>query len=318
MESTERLNLNLSRTFSEKLGDTFKFIRLNAGVLLQTHLFISLPLIILSAGLLFLLFRDYFSLISTVDSGIFIDEVRFRRENYSWAIQNLLFPALAVLPVSANTLLVMNLYEKKKGEKVTFQEVWKQVPKQFTRVMLAKLVMLPIILFAQFPVLFPDDDGAKIFLALFFGIVGMIFYTLFSCVEMLILQHDYPIFKAMGRSSKIMNRFFWPTLGLHVVILIVYLFMTFAMEFPAMIIDTLEGISVLDMDMDGFWPIFSSALRAFSGIAGFLLFTIPAATVGINYFSIKEQTNRSNIMERIQSIGVVQQPEDIYAEDEQY
>lgn len=308
----------MSRTFSEKLGDTFKFIRLNAGILLQTHLFISLPIIILTAGLFFLLFPEYFSLISTVDSGIFIDEVRFRRENYSWVIQNILFPALAVLPVSANTLLVMHLYDKTPDRKLTFQDVWKEVPGQFTRLMLAKLVMLPIIIIAEFPVLFPEEDAAKIFLALFFGIIGMIFYTLFSCVEMLMLQHDYNVFKGMSRSSKIMGRFFWPTVGLNLVILIVYLFMTFAMEFPALIIDTLEGVSVLDMDMDGFWPIFSKALRAFSGIAGFLLFTIPAAAVGLNYFSIKEQTNRSNIMERIEAIGVAPKPEDIYSEDEQY
>lgn len=308
----------MSRNFSEKLGDTFKFIRLNAGVLLQTHLFISLPIIILTAGLFFVLFREYFSLISTIDSGIFIDEVTYRRENYSWVLQNILFPAMAVLPVSANTLLVMHLYDKHPDKKLTFQDVWKAAPRQLTRLMLAKLVMLPIILIAEFPVIFPEEDIAKIFLAVFFSIVGLIFYTLFSCVEMLMLQHDYTVFKAMGRSSKIMNRFFWPTLGLNLVILVVYLFMTFAMEFPALIIDTLEGVSVLDMDMDGFWPIFSQALRAFSGIAGFLLFTIPAATIGLNYFSIKEQTNRSNIMERIKSIGVAPKPEDIYTEDEQY
>ncbi len=308
----------MSRTFSEKLGDSFKFIRLNAGVLLQTHLFISLPIIILTAGLFFLLFREYFSLISTIDSGIFIDEVRYRREGYSWVLQNILFPAMAVLPVSANTLLVMHLHEKNPDRKLTFQDVWKAAPRQLTRLMLAKLVMLPIILFAEFPVLFPDEDVFKIILAIFFSGIGVIFYTLFSCVEMLMLQHDYNVFKAMGRSSKIMNRFFWSTLGLNFVILVVYLFMTFAMEFPALIIDTLEGISVLDMDMDGFWPIFSKALRAFSGIAGFLLFTIPATVIGLNYFSIKEQTNRSNIMERIQNIGVAPKVEDIYTEDEQY
>ncbi len=318
MESTERLNLNLSRTFSEKLGDTFKFIRLNAGVLVQTHLFISLPIIILTAGVLFLLFRDYFSLISTIDSGIFIDDVSYRRENYSWAMQNIFFPALAVLPVSANTLLIMHMYDQNQGKPVTFQQVWKEVPRQFTKLMLAKLVMLPIIMVSQTIVLLPDDVGAQIFLALFFGSISLIFYTLFSCVEMLILQHGYPIFKAIGRSSRIMNRFFWSTLGLNLVILIVYLFMTFAMEFPAMIIDTLQDISVLDLDMQGFWSWFAKALRAFSGIAGFLLFTIPAATVGLNYFSIKEQTNRSNIMDRIKSIGVAPAPEDIYAEDEQY
>lgn len=318
MASTDQLNLNLSRNFSEKMGDTFKFIRLNAGVLLQVHLFVSLPIIILFAGILFLLFNDYFSLISTIESGIFIDDVTHRTHNTTWILKNLIFPGLAVLPVGANTLLVMNLYEKGKGERVTFQQVSKVLPKQLTRLMLAKLFMLPIILLPELPSMFPNEDGAKIFLALFLGSAGLVFYSLFSCVEMLMLQHEYSVFKAIGRSVKIMQRFFWSTLALNLVILIVYLFMTFAMEFPAMILDTLEEVAVLDLNLEGFGAILSKALRAFSGIAGFFLFTIPAAAVGINYFSLKEQTNRSNIMERISNIGVKPDQKDIYAEDEQY
>jgi len=300
------------------MGDTFKFIRLNAGVLLQVHLFVSLPIIILFAGILFLLFNDYFSLISTIESGIFIDEITYRTQNTSWFLKNIIFPALAVLPVSANTLLVMHLHDKNTGDKVTFQQVSKLLPRQLTRLMLAKLVMLPIILIPEIPTLFPNEDGAKIFLALFLGSVGLVFYSLFSCVEMLMLQHGYSVFKAMGRSAKIMQRFFWATLALNLVILIVYLFMTFAMEFPALILDTIEEVAVVDLNLEGFGSIVSKALRAFSGVAGFLLFTIPAAAVGINYFSLKEQTNRSNIMERIGKIGERPTQKDIYAEDEQY
>lgn len=313
----EQLNLNKSRTFSQQVGDTFKFIRLNAGVLLRTHLFISLPIILLVAGAFFLIFNAYFSLLSTVNSGIFVDSVSASHDNTAWFVQNVLFPAFALLPVSANTILVVHLYEQNKDEKLSFDQIWEACRKWLPKLFLTKLIMLPLILGSLIPLLYIDSEPVRYISAFFLGIIGFIFYNLFTCVELLILQHDYTPFKAIRKSMKVMVRNFWLGLGLNLVALVIYLFMTFAMEFPAMILDTLENIAILDVDTGGVWLVAAAALRAFSGIAGYLIFMVPVVTTAILFFSIKEQNNRSNIMARIRSIGG-QEEEDIYQEDEQY
>lgn len=318
MAHTAKLNLNKNRTFGEKLGDTFNFARLNAGVFLQVQFFISLPIIILFAGIFYLLFTDYFSLLGTIDSGVFIDDVSRRRENWSWFIQNILFPAVAVLPVSATTFIIVDRYEQSESGKLTFQEVTKAIGKQLPKLMAAKLIMLPMILFLMLTVLLPEEIGFKIFFAVLLAPLCIIMYTLFTCVELLILQHQYPIFRALSYSSKIIMRYFWASFGSNIVILIIYLFLTFAMEFPALVLDTLEGITIFDIDLDSFWSLFASALRGFSSIAGFLLFAFVSINASIQYFSFKEQNNRTNIMDRIRTIGEELPAENIYAEDEQY
>lgn len=318
MGHTENLNLNKSRTFGEKLGDTFTFARVNAGALLQVHLFISLPIIILFAGIFYLLFTDYFSLLGAVDSGVFIDDVSRRRETWAWFIQNILFPAFAVLPVSANTFIVMDLYEKGDGEKVSFQATTKAVAKQLPKLMAAKLIMLPLIMIVMLVTVAADEVVFSITFAILLAPISIVFYTIFTCVELLILQHQYSIGGALSYSSKIIGRYFWMTFGSNFVILIIYLFLTFAMEFPSMALDTLEGITIFEMDMDSFWSVFTSALRGFSGVVGYLLFSFVSINAGIQYFSLKEKNNRKNIMDRIRMIGEAEPMENIYAEDEQY
>lgn len=318
MAHTENLDLNVSRTFGEKLGDTFAFARINAAVLLQVHLFVSLPIVIAIAGILFLLFPDYFSLLGTIDSGVFIDTVSRRREDWAWFIQNIGFPSLAILPVSANSFILVDMYEKGQGEKLRFQDVLREIPKKLPKLLFAKLIMLPLILFVTMLTLVPELIGVKIVVAIMLAPLCLIMYTLFSFVEMLILQHDYKLQRALSYSSKIAGKYFWTVYGTNLVILLIFIFLTFAMEFPALALDTLEGLTIFDLDMNGFWGILSAALRAFSGVGGFILFTFVSINAGVLYFSLKEKNNRSGILERIKRIGIAEKPENIYLEDEQY
>lgn len=318
MISKELLNLNQTRSFGEKLGDSFAFVRLNAAVLLQTHLLVSLPIIIVIAAVFFLLFNGYFSLLDIVDSGPFFDEVADRFNSNSWFVQTILFPAFAVIPISANTLLVMNVYEQSGKDTLTFNDIRPEL-KKLPRLLLTKLIMLPIMFF-PFLLLIPTmEEGARIVLViLLIGPIALIFYTLLTCAELLVLQHQYPPFKAIGRSFSVMGKHFWPSYGVHIVIVGLYLITTALLETPAWVADNLEGVAVLDWDMDDFWAGFGKALHAFSALAGYLLYMLPPITAGIVYFSIKEQVQRKNIMERINLIGVEEQPENIYTEDEQY
>ena len=77
-QATERIELLRKRGFGELVGDTFAFIRLNLAVILKVHFLFSLPVIIVTAGVFLLLFRDHFSLLHTIDSGPFEDSIAFR------------------------------------------------------------------------------------------------------------------------------------------------------------------------------------------------------------------------------------------------
>lgn len=318
MISKELLNLNKSRGFAEKIGDALAFLRLNTSVLLQAHLFISLPIIIVLAGAFFLLFNGYFSLLEVVDSGIFLDDVAEQFEKNAWFIQNILFPAFAFSVISAVTFLVLHIYEQAARPTITFQDVTAQL-KQLPRLLGVKLVILPLIFLPYLLLLTVDDEVGRYMLLIFVvGPISVVPYTLLTCAELLVLQHGYNPFKAMGRSFSVMGKYFWPAFAVHTVTLGLYLITTALLETPAWVADSLEGVAVLDWDMDNVWGMAGKAFHAFSALAGYLLFILPPLVAGVEYFSIKERVQRKNIMDKINLIGEDEQPKDIYAEDEQY
>ncbi len=190
--ATERIELLRKRSFGEVVGDTFAFIRLNLAVILKVHFLFSLPVILVTAGIFLLLFRDHFSLLHTIDSGPFEDSIAFR-DDFTNSAVSIFFSMMAMIPVSTTTFLIVDRYYHSPTGKVTFEDVVAIAKRKYLLVLAAKLVIAPIIFFTSLILVLP----------------GLAFFTLFMCVELLIIQHNYGIFKAIGKSSNIMTKFFW-------------------------------------------------------------------------------------------------------------
>lgn len=303
-QAPERVELLRKRKFGEVLGDTFAFIRLNLGVLLKVHLLLSLPVIILTAGVFVLAFRDNFSLLHTLDSGPFVDSVAWREDMTTWGIGRL-FAMLALIPVSTNTFIVVDRYQRSATGKVTFEEVWAVGRKKYLPVFAAKLVMAPIIFFSGLILVLP----------------GIAFYTLFLCVELLIIQHSFGVFRAIGRSSQIMSKFFWAAFGANILFLLVYLLFTSLMHLPVSIAEEAANLSTDTIDFENPWALAALSFRVFNTIIGYVIYTIPTVAMALMYYSVREESSQASIMERIRAIGTdkkkKQQPEYSLG-DEQY
>lgn len=318
MVSTERLELSKSRTFGEKLGDSFTFLRLNAGILLKTHLLLTIPLVLLVAGIFLLVFQDYFSLLDTIETGPFQDSVADRANSDVWFVQNLLFPSLVMSLVSLNSLLVFHLYERNPGQTLTFQNVLSAARKHYPKLLLAKLALFIAIFGPQLLVLAADYIVVRVLFSLLLGLISLVFYNLATCTELLILQHNYSPAKAINKSYAVMQRNFFDGLWVNGVTLLIFFLLSIAMQIPTWILENWQEIGLGEMNAGSSFELFAAILTAFSTLIGYLLFTLPASAAGILFFSIKERTNRAGIMERIQSLGVSEPQENIYLEDEQY
>jgi hypothetical protein len=302
MSATERIELLRRRTFGEVVGDAFAFIRLNLAVIMKVHFLLSLPIIIVTAAVFVLVFRDHFSLIRTMSAGVFVDSVAFRDEMSTFAVARL-FSLFAVMPVSTNTLLIMDRYSKSATGVVTFEEVWGVAKRKYLPLMLAKLVMAPINFFTGLVFLFP----------------GIAFFTLFLCVEMLIIQHNFGVFKAIGRSSAIMTRFFWMPFLAALVFLGVYALFIALMQLPVKLLEEATDITTGRVDPDSIWSMAVMGLRAFNTVLSYVVYTIPTAAFGVLYFSLREQASQTTMMERIRSIGMEKQKKNAFSlGDEQY
>ena len=287
MSTTESIVLLRRRSFGEVVGDTFAFIRLNLAVILKVHFLLSLPIIIVTAAIFVLLFRDHFSLIRTLSSGVFVDSIAFRDDMSNFAVSRL-FSMFAMMPVSVNTFLIIDRYSKSATGKVTFEEVTALAWRKYLPVMIAKLLIAPIIFFTGMFLILP----------------GIAFFTLFMCVELLIIQHNFGIFKAIGRSAGIMSRFFWMPFLFNLVFLGVYLLFVGLMQLPVMVLEEVTNLTTGRIDPDSFWSIAAMSLRTFNTILGYITYTIPTVGMGVMYFSLREKASQASIMDRIRSIGM--------------
>ena len=302
MNTPDKIELLRRRTFSEVIGDMFTFIRLNLALILKVHFLLSLPIIILTAGIFVLLFRDHFSLVRTMSSGVFQDSVAFWDDFKTTAVDSM-FSMFAVMPVSINTYIIMDRYSRSTTGQVSFEDVWTVFKRKYMPVMIAKLIVAPIMFFT----------GILLFLP------GIAFFTLFLCVELLIIQHGYGIFKAIGRSASIMSKFFWTPFLFCLLFSITYFIFIGLMQFPVMILESVTDLTTGRIDPDSIWSIIAISLRTFNTILGYVVYTIPTVGLSILYFSLREKASLASIMDRIRGIGMEKKITNAYSQgDEQY
>lgn len=300
--ATERIELLRKRGFGEVVGDTFAFIRLNLAVIIKVHFLFSLPVIIVTAGLFLLLFRDYFSLLHAIDTGPFEDSIAFR-DNFTGGAVSLLFSMMAMIPVSITTFLIVDRYYHSPTGKVSFDDVVAIAKRKYLPVLAAKLLVAPIIFFTGLILVLP----------------GLAFFTLFMCMELLIIQHNFGVFKAIGKSSNIMTRFFWTPFLNNLLFLLVYVIFTSLMKIPVGILENALELTTTTIDLDSPWTIVVLALKTFNTILGFILYTIPTVAMALMYYSIRETASKATIMERVRAIGTEKKKSPEYRlGDEQY
>jgi hypothetical protein len=175
--------------------------------------------------------------------------------------------------------------------------------RKYLPVMAAKLIVAPIIFFT----------GLLLFLP------GIAFFTLFLCVELLIIQHNFGVFKAIGRSASVMSRFFWLPFLYNLVFLVMYLLFVGLMTIPVAILESVTELTTSRIDPGNVWSLVAISLRTFNTVLSYLVYTIPTVAMGMLYFSLRERASQASIMERIRSIGMEKQKRNEFSlGDEQY
>lgn len=300
MES-ESLKLLKNRSGSERIADSFNFVRINLGILLTTQVLLSIPVILVTAALFQVLFTDYFSLLDSVGTGPFEDEVARDAKRTQWFVGSI-FTMMAIIPITINTAIVFDVYARNNGKAVTFDAVWASFKQNFLRLYVARFIISVIVTLASFLLLVP----------------GLVMYNLFLVTEMLMLQNNFGIGKALSRSSSVMGKAFWTAfwvnLGLLAIIGSAYL----AMQGLVPVLKWISSLVVTDVGEDEFWGVLGMGVAVLNTILGYLLYMLTAAAGGIQYFTLREEIGRANIMERVRAIGTVEQPAAQLASDEDY
>jgi hypothetical protein len=296
----ESLKLLRNRTGSERIADAFNFVRINLGILLKTQVLLSFPVILVTAALFQVLFTDYFSLLDSVGTGPFEDEVARDAERTQWFV-GMVFWQMAIIPILINTAIVFDVYARAGGKAIAFDHVWATFKKHFLRLYIARFLITAMVVGAGFLLFVP----------------ALVLFNFFLVTEMLMLQNNFGIGKAMGRSFNVMSRAywtaFWVNLGIFAIIGACFL----AMQGLLPVLKWLGSLVITDVGEGEFWEILGMCVAVVNTIFGYLLYMLTAAAGGIQYFTLREEIGRANIMERVRAIGVAEVQSQL-ASDEDY
>lgn len=302
MANTEKIELLKRRSFGEVVSDAFTFIRLNLGVIIKTQLLISLPAILVIAACFLLLFRDYFSLLIAIQSGPFSDLVSLA-ESFDRGLVSMLFTMLASMPVSITTFAIMDAYSRQQDGKLKFEDVLAVLKSKGLSLLALKFIIAIALGVLSIFLVFP----------------ALLFYTFFSFSELLVLQHSYPVNKALSHSYNVTYKVFWQLFGTQMLFFLVYYLFGLLMGLPVSLLENFAGFATGTIDLDSPLTLVAMALRTFNTILSYVIYAIPTVVIGIQYFSVREQLSKGRLMERIKGIGLPKTKEKAYyVGDEHY
>jgi hypothetical protein len=282
----EKFDWNKQRNTSEAFSDTFAFLRLNFPLLVKVHASMTLPAVLVIAGFFILLFPADFSLLRAIDSSPFTDQGAMEAKFKTFLISSL-FGSLVCMVVSTNTLAAVHVSATAGHQSATLSAIRDTLSKNFFNLVVSKIIMAVAVGISY----------------LFMLVPGLLVYSLFSCVEMLIFQHGYGAGPAIKRSYSSVLKSFGQPLLVNGGLLLIYMVIKTALGSLAPMYEWLTSFFFTEIQADSTLFIVLKSLEAFNTILGYSMFMIPAAGAGILYFSLKEELTKAQIMGRIREIG---------------
>lgn len=294
--------LRKPRDFGEKIGDTFVFIKQNFQQLFVLYVVFGLPLVLISALLQSFAVKDMMSQLSSPS---------FLRNPMSVFGSDLILAYILSIFVFASfataVLVYMRLYSSAGLKKPTLQEVAQLYIKKvfilFFNLLLFFILMMVVLfmvglIFGMIHVVLAVLAYIVLF---FYGI------ALFAHFMPAIVMEDAPFGQAFGRCFTLSKDTFWPTLGFVVILGIIWLIIGSIVNLIIQM--TVNAGNFLDVmqgrEMDTNMFVLSATLTS---VFGMIFQLIPHVGTNINYCSIVEEKEGTDIETRIEEIGVDNNP----------
>ena len=284
----QKIELRKVRDFSENLSDTFLFIKQNLKPLLISFLTI--------AGI--------FLLASSILNGVYQSQVggtmwkdimdgardgaagRTTRSPFEYFNGTYFFiPLLTWLGMTAMHVVIvayMKLYEEKKNHASTTQEVWEVFKKYYFKVLISTLPVYIVIVIGFLFCLLPGIYLAVVLLP--FPVV--------------MIMEDVSFGTAFNRCFTIIKQNFWISLGIYIVVYLIYSFSSTIISSVFGLIT--GGISYLTTnDVATTMGVVMGIMQAFT----FVFYIVFYVAVVLHYFTLTEEHDGTGIFKRLDTLG---------------
>jgi hypothetical protein len=293
------------RDFGERVSDTLFFLKLNWKKLFLLYAVFVIPFLLLGSYFGASGFVEFFSKISSLEVN--------KASNYftlDFFLAILLF-ILATTSYATAIYSYMRLYEEMGGAKPSIAQVGKiYISKFLSNVGYAILIIL-IMFVGIFAAVIP-------ILGILAYLVGLIYFLIALCVLFPSNTSEESGFgSAFGRSFYLIRNRWWFTFGYSMILVIIYYFFAYIIQFIVMIIFGISSVNFIDPE--GASSDFSKKLVYVLGLLAILqqiFYLIVHVGLGVHYYSLREEKEGTGLEQRLEHLG--ERPDPRSTIEEQY
>lgn len=308
--------LRKERTFGQKIEGTFEFIRLTLKPLFKSLLFYTSPFVLVGMFLVSYLLNALISLGVNSNSGVLPDEEEVLMLGLS------LF-GFMFLMVFAGTMImsvvysVIRVYEEKGDGDFTHRDVWARLKKIYWP-LLGTLFLYGIVFFVVYLIiLIPLTLVLAVlsFLALpiVYMVVGFFMIIMFTAIGAQVFERK-SMGKALSHAFKLLKRSWWPSIGLFIVLMLIYNAVTLIFSAPFYVNFFIQTLNTVEVDFMAepslLEQLLSHLLAAILLLGTFFSYSVPLVGMNLQYFHLSEVSDAKSLIQRIDQLGVKTEEEE--------
>ncbi len=316
------IEFHKARDFSQKINDTFEFLKQNFVPLTKSVLFIAGPPVLMGSLMMGSFISDFlnFSQDSFTNPGSSeMAEKYFLSLNF-WlqivlAMLFLIISGVASLSSINNYIL---LYGEKKSNQIEVGEVWARVKETFWMYLGTMIFFGLLLVVAYIIMLVPIVILSAVSpILVFFGVMGVIagiFYLLFGASLTFFIRayEKTGFFEALKRSFYLVRGKWWSTFGLIIILSLIVSTMSYLLIMPwyiATIISSLHDVSTNTFQEPSFnWRLLTIVSFTLYYLAQMVLYSIPNVGIAFQYFNLVELKEAKGLIDEIQTLGNAPDP----------
>ncbi|WP_333818919.1 hypothetical protein [Ohtaekwangia sp.] len=323
METTNVIEFQRARNFSQKMSVTFDFLRQNFKSFAKSMLFIAGPPVILSSIFIGDIFNRFMGF-SVASQNRFGSSNPEELQNYfsssTFWLQILgivLFAWIGGVITIATTYGYMRVYSEKRTSSIEVSEVWAQVRRTFWMHFgtLTLYVIVMIVLFVILAIPLGLIMGAASFISPFLTIFGVLAFYLFAFVLSINMSLVFIIresehigfFDGLSRLFYLVKNKMWSTAGIGFINTLIQSTVSFIFFLPwyiSFIVSMLhQAKGEVYEEPGGVMAAVNSLFLILYFVCNTLLYSLPLVALAFQYYNLVELKESKGLMSSIETFG---------------
>ena len=298
MQASDYLPLRRVRDFGDVLNATFQFLKLNVVGLGKSLLFFAAPFALLTSAGTLLFQRSSVLQAGTPDllASDWTELILGYVLMLGGSLLTTLFAALTIYSY-------LRLYQERQGATFEVRDVWSTMGQHFLP-FLGVMCLIGLVFMLGLIINVVPCLGT---LAYFVGLIYCI--VTFSLAYPVLMQEEVGVVASLQRSWFLVRDAWWPTAGILLVAYIISGILGTIFNMPGFFMGLVLGATTVEGGAVSLLLQIGLALGTLAGSIGTtLLYSIPLLAVGIQYFSLVEQKERTGLMTRVHAMEEAEPP----------